>query len=172
MRKSILLGLFFCNFLLVFSQKPTLKLKAFERYTISGVANTPEVAVGGKEVVEKPKSNNPEYFIYLIANKVPYIKIERVWIKQQLYTASIIKVTQKPVIQQNGISADTLIKYTDEAIWQIVLKGKDKTNIKPKKDIAKLVAANELVLRLIDKNANTYTRSVKAITKLEAVRAM
>ncbi len=153
--------------------KPSLKLQAFEQYFISGVASSSSIIeVGDKEIPITPKKNEPQYFIYLIANKVPYIKIERVWIKQKLYTATILKITQKPVVLKNGKFSDTLIKYTDEAVWQLTLKGPDSSNIKPKKDISKLVAANELVLRLNDKNGKLYTRSVKIITKLEAARGM
>jgi hypothetical protein len=153
--------------------KPSLRMKAFEQYFISGVETSGSIIeVGDKVTPITAKKNEPQYYIYLLANKVPYIKIERVWIKQKLYTASILKIKQKPVVLKNGKFSDTLIKYTDEAVWQLMLKGTDSTNIKPKKDIAKLVAANELVLRLNDKNGKLYTRSLKTITKLEAARGM
>lgn len=155
-----------------FAQKPSssLRLKAYQRSYISGVAPTPVVELGGKETTSKTVAAEPEYLIYLLAFKVPYLKIERVWIKNQLYTASINKVITKPVVIANGNKKDTLIKYTDETVWQVKITGKDKTGIKPKKDIEDQVKANELVLRLLDQNDRVFTRTAKQITVLEAVR--
>lgn len=154
------------------SSSPSLRIKAYQRVTISGVAPSAEIKVGGKETPVKITPTKPVYYIYLIANKVPYIKLERVWINQELYTATINRVPSKPVLLVNGKQTDTLVRYTDEAVWQISIKDKDNTGIKPKKDIADKVAANELVLRLNDKNGTVYTRTVKSITKLEPAPGM
>jgi hypothetical protein len=156
----------------IFAQKtsPSLRLKSFQRGYISGVAPTNTVELGGKETTAPSKTHTPEYFIYMIANKVPYLKIERVWIKQQLYLASIDKVATLPVVLQEGKKKDTLVKYTDEMVWQVKIIGKDSTGIKPKKDIANQVKSNELVIRLNDPSGHIYTRTNKQITVLEAVR--
>jgi hypothetical protein len=156
----------------VFSQKnpPSLKLRSYQRGYISGVAPTATIELGGKETAATSVKNNPEYFIYLIAYKVPYLKIERVWIKQQLYLASIDQVTKLPIVLQEGKKKDTLVKYTDELVWQIKILGKDTTGIKPKKDIATQVKANELVIRLNDPAGHIYTRTRKHINILEASR--
>jgi hypothetical protein len=156
----------------VFAQKtsPSLRLKAYQRSYISGVAPTPVVEVGGKETSIATKSQEPTYYIYLLANKVPYLKIERVWIKNQLYLATITKINQKPVVLDNGKRKDTLVKYTDEMVWQVKITGKDHTGITPKKDIDDQVKANELVLRLVDQNDHVFTRTAKHITVLEAER--
>ncbi len=146
---------------------PSLRLKAYERVFIDGVAPSPVIEVGGKETKVQLIPTKPVYYIYLIANKVPYIKIERIWIKQQLYTATITKVTSKPVLIESGKQTDTLVRYTDEAVWQITIKDKVTNGTKPKKDIANKVATNELVLRLNDKNGYVYTRVAKIFTKLE-----
>jgi len=151
---------------------PSLRLRAYERIFINGVAPSPVIEVGGKETKVQVIPTKPVYYIYLIANKVPYIKIERVWIKQQLYTATITKVGIKPVLIENGKHMDTLVKYTDEAVWQISIKDRVTNGTKPKKDIADKVAANELVLRLNDKNGYVYTRAIKTITKLEPEAGM
>ena len=151
---------------------PSLRLKAYERVFINGVAPSPVMEVGGKETKVKVIPTKPVYYIYLIANKVPYIKIERVWIKQQLYTATITRVPTKPVLIENGKQKDTLVKYTDEAVWQVNIKDLVTNGTKPKKDIADKVAANELVLRLNDKNGYVYTRVAKTITKLEPAAGM
>ena len=157
----------------VFSQKTTasLRLKSFQRSYISGVAPTNTIELGGKETPSTTKTHAPEYYIYLLANKVPYLKIERVWIHQQLYLASIDKVAILPVVLQDGKKKDTLVKYTDEMVWQIKIIGKDSTGIKPKKDIADQVKSNELVLRLNDPSGHIYTRTNKHVTVLESFRA-
>lgn len=154
------------------STTPSLKVKAYERIFIKGVAPSPVIEVGGKETKVQVTPTKPVYYIYLIANKVPYIKVERVWLKQQLYTASITRVPSKPVLIDNGKQKDTLVKYTDEAVWQISIKDLVTNGTKPKKDIAAQVAANELVLRLNDKKGAVYTRAVKTITKLEPQAGM
>lgn len=151
---------------------PSLRLRAYERVFINGVAPSQVIEVGGKEAKVQMIPNKPLYYIYLIANKVPYIKIERIWVKQQLYTASITRVTTKPVLIENGKQKDTLVKYTDEAVWQITIKDKVTNGTKPKKDIADKVAANELVLRLNDKTGAVYTRIAKTFTKLEPAAGM
>ncbi|OYY21936.1 MAG: hypothetical protein B7Y69_08225 [Sphingobacteriia bacterium 35-40-8] len=152
---------------------PSIRLKAYERVFVSGVAPSPVIEVGGKETKVQVIPTKPVYYIYLIANKVPYIKIERIWIKQQLYTATITKVASKPVLIENGKQKDTLVRYTDEAVWQISIKDKvTNAATKSKKDIANKVAANELVLRLNDKNGCVYTRVAKTFTKLEPAPGM
>jgi hypothetical protein len=157
---------------MVFSQKnpPSLKLRSYQRGYISGVAPTATIELGGKETAAAAVSNTPEYLIYLVAYKVPYLKIERIWIKQQLYLATIDKVTNLPIVIQEGKKKDTLVKYTDEMVWQIKIIGKDSKGIKPNKDIEKQVKANELVIRLNDPSGHIYTRITKHIQILEAVR--
>ena len=154
----------------VFAQKtsPSLRLKAYQRSYISGVAPTPVVALGGKETTTAAASQEPTYYIYLLANKVPYLKIERVWIKNQLYLATIDKINEKPVVLDNGKRKDTLVKYTDEMVWQVKITGKDNTGITPKKDIEDQLKANELVLRLVDQNEHVFTITAKHFTVLEA----
>ena len=154
------------------SNTPSLKLKAYERITLSGVAPSAEIKVGGEETLVASKSPKPDYYIYLIANKMPNIKLDRVWIKQELYTATMVSVTSKPVLLENGKQTDTLVKYVKEPVWQIIIKDKDKSGSKPKKDIADKEASNELVFRLIDKNGTFYTRTIKTITHLKPFAGM
>jgi hypothetical protein len=154
------------------SSNPSIRLRAYERVFINGVAPSPVIEVGGKEAKVQVIPTKPVYYIYLIANKVPYIKIERVWIKQQLYKATITRVPAKPVLIENGKQKDTLVKYTDEAVWQVQILDKVTNGTKPKKDIADKVAANELVLRLNDKKGYVYTRVAKTFTKLEPAAGM
>jgi len=179
MRKSLFIGILaFMGLSLVTNGQtntptnPSLRLRAYERVFINGVAPSQVIEVGGKEAKVQMIPNKPLYYIYLIANKVPYIKIERVWVKQQLYTASIKRVATKPVLIENGKQKDTLVKYTDEAVWQVTIKDKVTNGTKPKKDIADKVAANELVLRLNDKSGAVYTRVAKTFTKLEPQAGM
>ncbi len=156
----------------VFSQKnqPSLKLKSYQRGYISGVAPTSSIELGGKETAAPAAKLHSEYFIYLLAYKVPYLKIERVWIRQQLYLANIDQITKLPIVLQEGKKKDTLVKYTDELVWQIKILGKDTSGIKPKKDIATQVKANELVIRLNDPSGHVYTRASKHINIIEAIR--
>ncbi|MEY2903698.1 MAG: hypothetical protein RLY89_2804 [Bacteroidota bacterium] len=179
MRKSLFTGILaFLSLSLVANGQtnipstPSLRLRAYERVFINGVAPSPVMELGGKETKVQVIPTKPVYYIFLIANKVPYIKIERVWIKQQLYTATITRVANKPVLIENGKQKDTLVKYTDEAVWQITIKDKVTNGTKPKKDIADKVAANELVLRLNDKSGAVYTRIAKTFTKLEPQAGM
>jgi hypothetical protein len=164
MQKITFLILFSISTMMVSSQEPSLRLKAFKRYTKN------ENNKGkGEPAQSMPKTNEPEYFIYLIAFKVPFIKLERVWLNQNLYSVQIDKVSDKPIILKNsGYPNDTLVKYTDELVWKVTLKGKVEGNIKPKKDIEYLVSQNELTLRLNDKKGTLYTRSVKEITLLRS----
>lgn len=171
MKKITLISVLFFTVVLSAAQKPSLTLKAFERYHISGLPPTPVIEVGGKETIATRPPAEPEYLIYLLAWKMPLLKIESVWIKKNLYKASITKVACKPVILNNGIQNDTLIRYTDEGeVWKINITGKVKNNSKPAKSISALVAGNELVIRLHDKKSTHYTRSVKYISKLESTR--
>ena len=151
---------------------PWLKLRAYERTFIPGVALSPEIEVGGKETTVKIIPTKPVFYIYLLANKLPNIKIEQIWIRQESYTATITRVPSKSVLIENGKQKDTLVKYTNEAVWQINIKDKVSNGPKPKKDIADKVAANELVLLLNDKKGFTYTRVLKNITKLEPAAGM
>jgi hypothetical protein len=155
-----------------FAQKtsPSLTLKAYQQSYISGVSPSPTVEIGGKEINTTSTVNEPTYFIYLLTHKVPYLRIERIWIKNQLYAATINKINEKLVVFTNGKIKDTLIKYKDEMIWQIKIKGKDTTGKTPKKDIKAQVKANELVLRLKDNKGHIFTRVAKQFTVLEAER--
>lgn len=155
-----------------FAQKnaPSLHLKAYQRSYISGVAPTATVELGGKQTEAASTAHEPEYFIYLIAHKVPVGKIESLWIKQQLYFGNIDLITEKTVVVKNGHKADTLVGYTDWAIYQIKITGKDNKGIKPKKAIAARVTANEMVLRLVDTTGKVFTRTASHIGVLEAER--
>lgn len=154
-----------------FAQKKAfLQLKAFERGYISGKAIVPEISLGNQESKSEPTAVAPEYFIYLIAYKMPTVQLQKLWIKQRSYLATIQQVNQKPVILQSGKHIDTLVKYNCETIYQVTIKGLDKTVSKPQKGIADRVKANDLVLRVTDKEGNFYTRNIKKISVLEADR--
>ncbi|MBY0481134.1 MAG: hypothetical protein K2Q21_07250 [Chitinophagaceae bacterium] len=154
-----------------FAQKKSfLKLKAFERSYISGKAIVPEISIGNQEVRSESTAAAPEYFIYLIAYKMPLVKFQKLWIKQQSYLATMQKLSQNPVTIQNGKHIDTLVQYDCATIWQIKIKGVDKTGAKPKNTIADQVKGNDLVLRVTDKEGNFYTRNIKKISVLEADR--
>lgn len=155
-----------------FSQEPSLRLKAFKRFTKNDV-NTSKTGntVIGEKAKSTPYTDEPEYFIYLIAYKVPYLKLERVWLHQNLYQVTLVKVAGKSVILRNtGYPNDTLVRYTDETVWKVTLKGMVEGNMKPKKDIEKLVFQNELTFRLNDNKGTMYTRSVKQITLLQSTK--
>ena len=155
-----------------YAQNASVTLKAYKRFYVSGKAPEPETVseIGGKEVAREKKKPEPTYFIYLTTNKVPYLSIDRIWINQELYLGKMEKIAETPVISEKAFGKDTLVKFTDETVWQIVITGKPETNSKPKKDIQRLVANNELVLRLYDKKGVLFTRTVKNIKLLESVR--
>ncbi|MCW3087469.1 MAG: hypothetical protein JWQ78_855 [Sediminibacterium sp.] len=154
----------------VIAQKPVMKIKAFQRYYISGLPNIPAVEVGGKEVVVTRAAAEPEYYIYLVAAKTPSLNLESIWIKQHRYQASLKKISCKPVVVNNGAEKDTLVKYTKEDIWQVRIKGKAKTDVRPTKAIAALVPGNDLVVRVYDKAGRYYTHVVRNIPRLESAR--
>lgn len=154
------------------SRTPSLQLKAFERIILNGVAPTPEINVGDEEITKTAMPVQSEFFIYIIANRVSNLKLEQIWIKQELYTATISRVTSKPVLLKDGKHTDTLVHNTKEAVWQISLTGKDLTGIQPKKNMAIQVAANELVLRMSDKNGAIYNRTVKKFSQLKPFAGM
>ncbi len=138
---------------LIFSQNPTARLKAFQKQ------NDNKSAMNKDQVLL-------DYYIYLISNDVSFFRLERVWINKELYQAGISRVTNKPVLVKTGNKTDTLVRYTDEDVWQISIQAKAEGNYKPIKEIADIVAQNELVLRLYDKNGKLHTRQVDRITRL------
>lgn len=150
----------------------SIKLSAYKRITLNGVAPSVEIKVGDEEKAPAGTSAPTDYFIYLITNRVPNLQLNQVWIQQELYTASLSRVTSKPVVLENGKYSDTLVQYTKKTVWQITLTGKDMTGIQPKKVIANQVASNELVLRLSDSKGAIYTRTVKNITTLKPFAGM
>jgi len=154
------------------SRTPSLQLKAFERIILSGVAPTPEIKVGDEEIEPAALKVPTDYYIYLISRRVRNIVIDQVWIKKESYSARISRVTSKQVIVENGKYSDTLVNFTNEAVWQINIQEKDMTGIPPKKNIANQVANNELVIRLKDSNGSIYTRTVKKITQLKPFAGM
>lgn len=178
MRKTIFTGIIIFAGLFWFaaaigqSKTPSLKLKAFERIIMSGVAPNPVIKVGDEEIAPAITPAPIDYYIYLISRRVRNIVIDQVWIKKESYTARISRVTSKQVILENGKYSDTLVNYTNEAIWQINIQEKDITGIPPKKNIANQVANNELVIRLKDSNGSIYTRTVKKITQLKPFAGM
>lgn len=168
----VMVGLCWFGSALGQSRIPSIKLQAFERIILNGVAPTPEIKVGDEEITKTTMPVQSEYFIYIIANRVSNLKLEQIWIKQELYTATISRVTSKPVLLKEGKHTDTLVHNTREAVWQISLTGKDLTGILPKKNMANQVAANELVLRMSDKNGAIYNRTVKNFSQLKPFAGM
>jgi hypothetical protein len=168
-----LLGLFMNAGAFGQSGYPSLQLKAYERITLNGVAPSVEIKVGGEEI---PAANLPvsiDYYIYLIAHKVSNMELNQVWIKKQLYAANLMKVISKPVVLKgNGKQTDTLVNFVNDDVWQIIIKEKDMTGTKPKKDIGQKVANNDLVIRVNAKNKAIYTRTVKSITQLKPLAGM
>jgi hypothetical protein len=148
-----------------FAQKPSLTLKAYKRFHVSGRAPAVVAETGEKAVVKKPE---PTYLLYLVANKLPYLRIDRIWINHELYLGKMEKITVKPVISETAFRKDTLVRNTDETVWQIVITGKPESNFKPRKDVETLVAKNEIVLRLYDKKGVLFTRTTKTIKLLES----
>ena len=178
MHKSLFTGILvlvgFFGYAVAYGQSstPSLCVKAFERITLAGVAPSVEIKVGGEEkpvTIIPPKT---EYYIYLLAIKMPSIQLYRVWIKQELYAATINRVTSNPIVLENGKYSDTLFKFEDETVWQIKIREKVITGSKPKKDISGKVATNELVIQLKDKKSKVYTRTVKTIHVLKPFAGM
>lgn len=178
MRKYLFTGIVACVCMFCYaaalgqSRTPSLQLKAFERIILSGVAPTPEIKVGDEEIEPAALKVPTDYYIYIISRRVRNIVIDQVWIKKESYSARISRVTSKQVIVENGKYSDTLVNFTNEAVWQINIQEKDMTGIPPKKNIANQVANNELVIRLKDSNGSIYTRTVKKITQLKPFAGM
>ncbi|MFN7538768.1 MAG: hypothetical protein ACK5RQ_01830 [Bacteroidota bacterium] len=178
MRKYLFTGIVACVCMFCYaaalgqSRTPSLKLTAFKRSILNGVAPSSVIKVGDEEI---PNTNAPaqiEYYIYLLASRVSNLELNQVWIQQELYTATLSRVNSKSVVLENGKFSDTLVHFTKEAVWQINISEKDMTGTQPKKNIAKQVAANELVLRLSDRKGAVYTRTIKNITPLKPFAGM
>lgn len=167
------LGLFFFTGSSGQSGLPSLKLKAYQRVTLNGVAPSVEIKVGDEEIPAAQLPANTEYYIYLIAKKVSNMELDQVWIKKQLYAATLMRVTAKPVVLKgNGKETDTLVNSVNEALWEIIIKEKVMTGTQPKRDIAHKVATNDLVIRLKTKNGAIFSRTVKSITQLKPFAGM
>lgn len=178
MRKYLFTGIVACVCMFYYaaalgqSRTPSLKLTAFKRSILNGVAPSSVIKVGDEEI---PSTNAPaqiEYYIYLLASRVSNLELNQVWIQQELYTATLSRVNSKSVVLENGKFSDTLVHFTKEAVWQINISEKDMTGTQPKKNIAKQVSSNELVLRLSDKNGSVYIRTVKNIKQLNPLPGM
>lgn len=178
MRKYIIIGIVAFSFLIFCfaassqSRIPAIQLSAFKRSILNGVAPSPIINVGDEEIAKSDIPAQSEYFIYLIAHKVSNLQLKQVWIQQELYTATLSRVTSKPVLLENGKHTDTLVKNTKQAVWQITITGKEITGTQPKKVIANQVASNELVLTLSDRKGTLYIRTVKNITQLKPFAGM
>ncbi|MFY8005907.1 MAG: hypothetical protein ACOVOY_01615 [Sediminibacterium sp.] len=172
MRKYLFTGIVACVCMFCYaaalgqSRTPSLKLTAFKRSILNGVAPSSVIKVGDEEIPNSTIPPQTEYYIYLIASRISNLQLTQVWIQQELYSASLSRVTAKPVLLENGKFSDTLVHFTKEAVWQIKIAEKDMTGTQPKRGIAKQVSSNELVLRLTDKNGSVYIRTVKNIKQL------
>ena len=171
MRKYLFTGIVACVCMFCYaaalgqSRTPSLKLTAFKRSILNGVAPSSVIKVGDEEIPNSTIPPQTEYYIYLIASRISNLQLTQVWIQQELYSASLSRVTAKPVLLENGKFSDTLVHFTKEALWQIKIAEKNMTGTQPKRGIAKQVSSNELVLRLSDKKGTVYTRIIKNITQ-------
>jgi hypothetical protein len=170
MKKTMLL-LLFCFAGLLLTAQTTFRLKAFERSYIGGIAPTPAIEPGGKEIPATVNNPQPEYFIYVLNKKNTTLRTETVWIKKRSYPVSTKKLSWgRPVLIDNiTMKKDTLIANKDSYIWQIKITGGSK-KVLVTKDLSRLVKENELVVKLRDSQGRYYTRSVKNITRLEPER--
>ena len=164
--------LFYCVAASSQSRTPSIKLAAFQRIILNGVAPTPVVKVGGEEITATDAPTQSEYFLYLITSRVSNLQLSQVWINRELYTATLNRVNTRSVVLENGKYSDTLVKYTREAIWQISIQEKDASGMQPKKNMAAQVAGNELVIRLTNNKGSIYTRTLKTIPQLKPFAGM
>ena len=151
------------------TQAQTLIIKAFERNSISGVAPTPIINIGGKESIEPTNNTNPSYFFYLIASNYLHVSIEQVWIKQTCFKAKLLSLKSPTIILKNSTDSTTISATKNTSLWQLQVLEK-LTKIVPHQKLQALISKNNLVVLLKDTKGRRYTRIIPQIIELEAER--
>ncbi len=149
------------------SQSQTLIIKAFERNTISGVAPTPIITIGGTEKAESTNNKNTSYLIYLIASNYLQVSIEQIWIKQDYFTAKLNPLKTNRIVLKNTTDSTTISTTKNTNIWELQLIGKA-TKITNEQKLQRLISKNNLVVLLKDTKGRRYTRVIPQIIELEA----
>ncbi len=162
-------GLIIFLMLVITTQAQTLIIKAFERNTISGVAPTPIISIGGKETIEQPNNASPSYFFYLIASNYLQVSIEQVWIKQVCFSAKISKLKTHTIVLKNSTDSTTISATKNTSLWQLQVLGK-LTKIANQQKLQPLISNNNLVVLLKDSKGRRYTRIIPQIIELESER--
>ena len=151
------------------TQAQTLIVKAFERNSISGVAPSPTINIGGKESIEPTNNTNPSYFFYLIASNALHVSIEQVWIKQTCFSAKLTPLKTQTILLKNSSDSTTISAAKNTSLWQIQVLGKS-TKIVNQQKLLALISKNNLVVLLKDTKGRRYTRLIPQIIELEAER--
>jgi len=151
------------------TQAQTLIVKAFERNSISGVAPSPIINIGGKESNAPSINTNPSYFFYLIAANYLQVSIEQIWIKQTCFSAKLTPLKKQTILLKNSNDSTTISATKNTSLWQIQVLGKS-TKIVNQQKLLALISKNNLVVLLKDTKGRRYTRLIPQIIELEAER--
>ena len=151
------------------SQAQTLIVKGFERKSISGVATTHIISIGGKETIEQPNNASPSYFIYLIASNYLQVSIEQIWIKQTCFSAKLLPLNTHTIVLKNSTDSTTISAAKNTSLWQLQVIGKS-TKTTNQQKLQRLISKNNLVVLLKDTKGRRYTRVIPQIIELEPER--
>jgi hypothetical protein len=164
-----IIGLLIFLMLAIKTQAQTLIIKAFERNSISGVAPTPIISIGGKESAEPTNNKNISYLIYLIASNYLQVSIEQVWINQTSFSAKLSKIKTNSIIIKNSADSTNISATKNTSLWQLQVLGKA-TKIENQQKMQALINKNNLVVLLKDTKGRRYTRVIPQIIELEPER--
>jgi hypothetical protein len=151
------------------TQAQTLTIKAFKRNSISGVAPTPIISIGGKEAAEPTNNKNISYLIYLIASNYLQVSIEQVWINQISFSAKLSKIKTNSIVIKNSDDSTNISATKNTSLWQLQVLGKT-TKIEKQQKMQALINKNNLVVLLKDTKGRRYTRVIPQIIELDPER--
>jgi hypothetical protein len=160
----------FCLPSMAQNYKQKLTLYAYEQKVYSGVDHQ---TINIDQTITKPDNNSSvQYFIYAEFPKNDVVKINRIWIYKQAYDVNPEKIntpviTTKTVAIEGESFSDTLVKATQNIVWQLSLI-KAKNGGSNKTSLNKKIASNEIVAEYsINKSSLRYA-SLSKIKKLES----
>lgn len=162
----VLLALLFVS--PVYSQaEQSPKAHAYSREVLGGSRRVATADETGKSPTSAAKPSL-QYYIYVESNSA--LNIKTIWIEGKQFSVATEKIAT-PVILQNatvpGKKADTLVKATQNNVWQVQLKDKLKDG-KRTAALVRLLRNNDVVI-VYERKGKLLQLPVKRIYKLSSV---
>lgn len=169
MLKKTLLLLSFCYPFLINGQHktPYIKIYAYQQEAYAGVVQP--IAKVNDTVVTTTQSPLIHYLIYIEKKNGDTFHFNKIWIRNKCYSIMPEKIGT-PVIQQKNVvivnqpSADTLVKETNNPVYQLHI-GKEKKEKLPGK-LKSIIQKNELLL-IYTSIRKVYYKTVPEIKIIE-----